>query len=144
MRPDSSLQRRQQELTLPAVARIALVKPDKARGVENMVLAMAQRGQIQEQARSDGRRRHPRRSLLHSPCQLPAHDRLLQVTDAQLLSMLEKVNEQIAPKATVRLQWGGERPGADNPPRPSTGGGPASTTTTKRWSHFLCLSNVCQ
>ena len=55
MRPDSRLQRRRRRLTLPAVARIALVKPDKARGVENMVLAMAQRGQIQEQARSDGR-----------------------------------------------------------------------------------------
>ena len=38
--------------TLPepssAVARIALVKPDKARAVENSVLAAAQRGQIQE------------------------------------------------------------------------------------------------
>ena len=29
-----------------AVARIALVKPEKARGVENLVLQMAQRGQI--------------------------------------------------------------------------------------------------
>lgn len=34
-----------------AVARIALVKPDKARGVENMILQMAQRGQITEKAR---------------------------------------------------------------------------------------------
>lgn len=34
-----------------AVARIALVKPDKARGVENMILGMAQRGQITEKAR---------------------------------------------------------------------------------------------
>lgn len=32
----------------PAVARIALVKPDKAKGVENMVLQMAQRGQLTE------------------------------------------------------------------------------------------------
>jgi len=104
------------------------------------VLAMAQRGQIQEQARSDGRLAAGILAALccTSPCPLPAHDRLLQVTDAQLLSMLEKVNEQIAPKATVRLQWGGERPGADNPPRPSTGEGPASTTTT----NFSCLSNV--
>lgn len=31
-----------------AVARIALVKPDKAKGVENMVLQMAQRGQLNE------------------------------------------------------------------------------------------------
>lgn len=30
------------------VARIALVKPDKARGVENMILAAAQRGAIGE------------------------------------------------------------------------------------------------
>ena len=34
-----------------AVARIALVKPDKARGVENMVLQMAQRGQLTEKVR---------------------------------------------------------------------------------------------
>lgn len=33
-----------------AVARIALVKPDKARGVENLILQMAQRGQITEKA----------------------------------------------------------------------------------------------
>lgn len=31
----------------PAVARIALVKPDKARNVENMILAAAQRGALQ-------------------------------------------------------------------------------------------------
>lgn len=30
------------------MARIALVKPDKAKGVENMVLQMAQRGQLNE------------------------------------------------------------------------------------------------
>jgi hypothetical protein len=35
-------------MRLLAVARIALVKPDKARGVENLVLQMAQRGQITE------------------------------------------------------------------------------------------------
>lgn len=35
-----------------AVARIALVKPEKARGVENMILNMAQRGQINEKARA--------------------------------------------------------------------------------------------
>ena len=33
------------------VARIALVKPDKARGIENMVLQMAQRGQLTEKVR---------------------------------------------------------------------------------------------
>jgi programmed cell death protein 5 len=30
------------------LARIALVKPDKARGVENMILGAAQRGQLGE------------------------------------------------------------------------------------------------
>jgi programmed cell death protein 5 len=54
------------------VSRIALVKPEKARGVENMVLSMAQRGQLTE-----------------------------PVSDAQLLSLLEKVNDQTAPKATT-------------------------------------------
>ena len=34
-----------------AVARIALVKPDKARGVENMILQAAQRGMMNEKAR---------------------------------------------------------------------------------------------
>lgn len=34
-----------------AVARIALVKPDKAKGVENLVIQLAQRGQIQERVR---------------------------------------------------------------------------------------------
>jgi DNA-binding TFAR19-related protein (PDSD5 family) len=33
-----------------AVARIALVKPEKARGVESLILQMAQRGQITEKA----------------------------------------------------------------------------------------------
>jgi programmed cell death protein 5 len=36
---------------VPAVSRIALVKPDKARGVENMILAAAQRGQLGEKVR---------------------------------------------------------------------------------------------
>ncbi len=35
-------------LTSGAVARIGLVKPDKAKGVENIVLQMAQRGQLNE------------------------------------------------------------------------------------------------
>jgi hypothetical protein len=34
-----------------AVARIALVKPDKARNVENMILAAAQRGALQNKVR---------------------------------------------------------------------------------------------
>ena len=35
----------------PPVARIALVKPDKARSVEDLVLGMARRGQLQEKVR---------------------------------------------------------------------------------------------
>jgi DNA-binding TFAR19-related protein (PDSD5 family) len=34
-----------------AVARIALVKPDKARNVENMILSAAQRGALQNKVR---------------------------------------------------------------------------------------------
>jgi programmed cell death protein 5 len=33
---------------LLAVARIALVKPEKARNIENMILSAAQRGQMME------------------------------------------------------------------------------------------------
>jgi hypothetical protein len=40
----------------PTVARIALVKPEKARNVENMILAAAQRGAITEKARGRGGR----------------------------------------------------------------------------------------
>jgi hypothetical protein len=92
-----------------AVSRIALVKPDKARGVENMVISMAQRGQISEPV-----------CALRCACMFACDSwavcvcastrRLtpasaLQVTDAQLLQMLEKVNEQM-PKTgiTVRVQ----------------------------------------
>ena len=34
------------------MARIALVKPEKARGVENLILQMAQRGQVTEKVQS--------------------------------------------------------------------------------------------
>lgn len=44
------------QVLLPAarerLARIALVKPDKARGVEDLVLQAAQRGQIVERVRA--------------------------------------------------------------------------------------------
>ena len=36
------------QVLLDAVATIALVKPDKACGIENMILQMAQRGQLTE------------------------------------------------------------------------------------------------
>ena len=35
------------------MARIGLVKPEKAKGVENMVLQMAQKGQLNEKVSSD-------------------------------------------------------------------------------------------
>lgn len=55
------------------MSRIALVKPDKARGVENMILAAAQRGALQEKVRGvkgggkggavRGLRREPHRAV---------------------------------------------------------------------------------
>jgi DNA-binding TFAR19-related protein (PDSD5 family) len=44
----------------PTVARIALVKPDKARSIENMILSAAQRGAITEKARRGTRGRAAR------------------------------------------------------------------------------------
>ncbi|KAL3141399.1 hypothetical protein ABBQ32_004974 [Trebouxia sp. C0010 RCD-2024] len=57
------------------LARIALVKPDKAKGVENMVLQMAQRGQLNE-----------------------------KVTENRLIGLLEQVNEQSSTKTKVTIQ----------------------------------------
>jgi len=73
------------------VSRIALVKPEKARGVENMLLALAQRGQLGE-----------------------------PVSDAQLLGMLEKVNEGGgAAKAGITVRW--RRKGGEKGPSSNTG-----------------------
>jgi programmed cell death protein 5 len=47
------------------VSRIALVKPDKARAIENMILAAAQRGQLHE-----------------------------KVSEQRLVSMLEQISEK--------------------------------------------------
>jgi len=58
------------------LARIALVKPEKARGVENMILAAAQRGQLGE-----------------------------KVSDERLMSMLEQISERegaAKPKITIQ------------------------------------------
>eukprot|EP00951_Prasinocladus_malaysianus_P041872 scaffold499897_cov36-Prasinocladus_malaysianus.AAC.1 len=52
------------------LSRIALVKPEKARGIENMILQMAQRGQL------GGSR----------------------ISEDQLISMLEQINEQHSSK----------------------------------------------
>lgn len=55
--------------------RIALVKPDKAKGVENMVLQMAQKGQLNE-----------------------------KISESRLISLLEQVNEQSSTKTKVTIQ----------------------------------------
>eukprot|EP00197_Chlamydomonas_leiostraca_P008034 CAMPEP_0202866346 /NCGR_PEP_ID=MMETSP1391-20130828/7333_1 /ASSEMBLY_ACC=CAM_ASM_000867 /TAXON_ID=1034604 /ORGANISM="Chlamydomonas leiostraca, Strain SAG 11-49" /LENGTH=128 /DNA_ID=CAMNT_0049546281 /DNA_START=66 /DNA_END=452 /DNA_ORIENTATION=- len=58
------------------LSRIALVKPDKARAVENMILAAAQRGQLGE-----------------------------KVSEERLVSMLETINEKqgtTKPKITIQ------------------------------------------
>lgn len=57
------------------LARIGLVKPEKAKGVENIVLQMAQRGQLNE-----------------------------KVSESRLISLLEQVNEQSSSKTKVTIQ----------------------------------------
>jgi DNA-binding TFAR19-related protein (PDSD5 family) len=52
---------RSRTLLRAPVSRIALVKPDKARGVENMLISMAQRGQISEPVRRKDALRAARR-----------------------------------------------------------------------------------
>jgi programmed cell death protein 5 len=57
------------------LARIALVKPDKARGVEDLVIRMAQMGQITE-----------------------------KVSEDRLISLLEQINEQQQSRTRVTIQ----------------------------------------
>lgn len=57
------------------LARIALVKPDKARNVENMILAAAQRGALQS-----------------------------KVTEDQLVGMLEQISEREAKATKITIQ----------------------------------------
>ncbi|CAL8469228.1 g8769 [Coccomyxa elongata] len=56
------------------LARIALVKPDKARGVENLVLQMAQRGQITE-----------------------------NVSEEKLIGLLEQINTQASSRSQTKV-----------------------------------------
>jgi len=58
-----------------AVARIALVKPDKARAIEDMIIGAARRGAIAE-----------------------------KVSEERLIDLLEQVNERTAPKTKVTIQ----------------------------------------
>lgn len=60
---------------LPAVARIALVKPDKARGVEDIIIHAFKNRQIQE-----------------------------KVSEDRLIELLEQVNERTQQKAKVTFQ----------------------------------------
>ncbi|KAI3435780.1 hypothetical protein D9Q98_001838 [Chlorella vulgaris] len=57
------------------LARISLVKPDKARAIEDMILMAARRGQIQE-----------------------------KVSEPRLIELLEKVSEQSEKKSKVTIQ----------------------------------------
>lgn len=57
------------------LARISLVKPDKARAIEDMVIMAARRGQIQE-----------------------------KVSEARLIELLEQVSEQTEKKTKVTIQ----------------------------------------
>lgn len=57
------------------LSRIAIVKPDKARGIENMILGAAQRGQLGE-----------------------------KVTEERLVGMLEQISEKEATKPKMTIQ----------------------------------------
>ncbi|XP_077229263.1 double-stranded DNA-binding family protein isoform X4 [Tasmannia lanceolata] len=57
------------------IARIALVKPEKARGVEDVILRAAQMGQIAE-----------------------------KVSEARLISLLEQINNQTSKQTKVTIQ----------------------------------------
>jgi len=66
-----------------------------------MVISMAQRGQISEPVRLPCPRASIRLRALRSA---RLRSRGAQVTDAQLLGMLEKVNEQM-PKTGITVRW---------------------------------------
>ena len=101
-----------------AVARIALVKPDKARGVENMILQAAQRGNISEKARvppgcalacaSPMRaramcdRREPKGGHLRTSLIL-AQASAAQVSEQQLVDMLGRISESAAGKTKITM-----------------------------------------
>jgi hypothetical protein len=108
-------------LNLLAVARIALVKPDKARNVENMILGAAQRRALQSKVRCvrsfvlRGRRSALRaawgplsplpvaactRHCVSLTCALPAP----QVSEEQLKGMLEQISEREAKATKITIQ----------------------------------------
>ncbi|RXH99007.1 hypothetical protein DVH24_011332 [Malus domestica] len=67
------------------IARIALVKPEKARGVEDVILRAAQMGQIVEKKQS-------------------AHYFSFQVSEEKLISLLEQINNQTNKQTKVTIQ----------------------------------------
>ncbi|CAN6553318.1 unnamed protein product [Malus baccata var. baccata] len=67
------------------IARIALVKPEKARGVEDVILRAAQMGQIVEKNQS-------------------AHCFIFQVSEERLISLLEQINNQTTKQTKVTIQ----------------------------------------
>ena len=91
----------------PPVQRIALVKPEKARAVEDQLLRAARMGQV----RSGHRVAPPCRILpaLSLICSLscaraPSPQITERLTEERLISMLEKLNEgaQSGPKITIQ------------------------------------------
>jgi hypothetical protein len=80
-----------------AVARVALVKPDKARNVENMILTAAKRGALQSKVGEYKEQRHPGSTalvellvLVYAPTAVRSHVHFVQqptfhVTIASLL-----------------------------------------------------------
>ena len=99
-----------------AVARIGLVKPDKAKGVENMVLQMAQRGQITEKVWYHS---VPQPFSVLQVCvlkedmlseqsgfsvQAQLKKSCLQISESRLIGLLEQVNEQSSTRTKVTIQ----------------------------------------
>jgi hypothetical protein len=101
------------------VSRIALVKPDKARNVESMILAAAQRGQLTERASGRGAPAHCSGDRLlagrvpHAAREPPGaaaaqHHRPpaphAQVSEERLVAMLGQLSEKEGTKAKITIQ----------------------------------------
>ena len=96
-----------------AVQRIALVKPEKARAVEDQLLRAARMGQVIASASSGGELEslfaaalEAVRMALSSPAPppLPSSQITERLSEERLISMLEKLNEgaQSGPKITIQ------------------------------------------
>ena len=85
------------------------MKPDKARGVEEMILKAAQRGALSEKARFLPCHRHssPARLCRHALAlhRLSlTHVCLVQMSEEQLVGMLERINESNPQKTKITMQ----------------------------------------